>query len=379
MPLPEKIVLCQYRYDALNWLVSHLPVGAPQHQRFYCKSRLATEIQGTVRHSIFQQDDLLLAQQRSGDGVIDTSLLATDQQRSVLHTLKANQQRQRIAYSPYGHRPAENGLLSLLGFNGERPDPVTGHYLLGNGYRAFNPVLMRFNSPDSWSPFGKGGLNFYSYCVGNPINTSDPTGHVGNIVKLPNNSTSRIITYTYNVLPPIDFTLRPGVSRAQGEAAILLMERLNDSISKGKVMSTYYDKALQAERIKVHNETTLQKIAIKSIQSNSIPTNSLPNRLRSAASHVETLSDRHTLLEYLNSKNHDMSRDFKNSNYSYRALLKALDGEFDSSAPSIMHPTPEAAQTYFREIIPLSHPNENSVQAEISRIRDIHFFPAIDL
>ncbi|KAG0373379.1 hypothetical protein BGX24_011777, partial [Mortierella sp. AD032] len=25
--------------------------------------------------------------------------------------------------------------------------------------RAFNPVLMRFNSPDSSSPFGSGGLN----------------------------------------------------------------------------------------------------------------------------------------------------------------------------------------------------------------------------
>ncbi|WP_350617515.1 RHS repeat-associated core domain-containing protein, partial [Pseudomonas sp. HY7a-MNA-CIBAN-0227] len=71
-----------------------------------------------------------------------------------------------MAYSVYGHRPAESGVASVLGFNGERADPVTGHYLLGNGYRAFNPVLMRFNSPDSWSPFGKGGINAYGYCGG---------------------------------------------------------------------------------------------------------------------------------------------------------------------------------------------------------------------
>ncbi|WP_443217046.1 RHS repeat-associated core domain-containing protein [Pseudomonas sp. GM78] len=83
-----------------------------------------------------------------------------------------------MAYSPYGHRSAESGLLSLLGFNGERPDPVTGHYLLGNGYRAFNPVLMRFNSPDSSSPFGEGGPNTYMYCSGDPVNFADPTGHV---------------------------------------------------------------------------------------------------------------------------------------------------------------------------------------------------------
>uniref|UniRef100_UPI00214AE743 RHS repeat-associated core domain-containing protein n=1 Tax=Pseudomonas sp. UMAB-08 TaxID=1365375 RepID=UPI00214AE743 len=61
--------------------------------------------------------------------------------------------------------------------NGEPPDPVTGHYLLGNGYRAFNPALMRFNSPDSVSPFGEGGLNGYAYCGGDPVNRADPTGH----------------------------------------------------------------------------------------------------------------------------------------------------------------------------------------------------------
>lgn len=178
MPLPRETILCQYRYDALDRVISQLPARMPQHQRFYCKSRLATEIQGVVRHSIFQQADHLLAQQRYGDGTFNTSLLATDQQRSVLHTLKANHQRQTIGYSPYGHSLAANGLLSLLGFNGERPDPVTGHYLLGNGYRAFNPVLMRFNSPDSLSPFGKGGLNSYTYCLGDPVNSSDASGHI---------------------------------------------------------------------------------------------------------------------------------------------------------------------------------------------------------
>jgi RHS repeat-associated protein len=43
-----------------------------------------------------------------------------------------------------------------LGFNGEAHDPLTGHYLLGNGHRAYNPVLMRFNSPDTLSLFVPG-------------------------------------------------------------------------------------------------------------------------------------------------------------------------------------------------------------------------------
>ncbi|MGP5570349.1 RHS repeat-associated core domain-containing protein, partial [Pseudomonas helleri] len=57
------------------------------------------------------------------------------------------------------------------------------HYLLGQGYREFNPVLMRFNSPDSWSPFGDGGINAYAYCDNDPLNKVDPTGHIPNIWK----------------------------------------------------------------------------------------------------------------------------------------------------------------------------------------------------
>ncbi|MFC7510130.1 RHS repeat-associated core domain-containing protein [Pantoea stewartii] len=66
----------------------------------------------------------------------------------------------------------------LPGFNGERCDPVSGSYHLGNGYRAYNPVLRRFNCPDSLSPFGAGGINPYAYCAGDPVNHTDPTGHI---------------------------------------------------------------------------------------------------------------------------------------------------------------------------------------------------------
>ncbi|SDW21539.1 RHS repeat-associated core domain-containing protein [Pseudomonas sp. NFACC08-1] len=175
MSTVEKQLLCRYHYDPLDKLVGQQVPGQPDLQRFYCRHRLATEIQGALRYSLVQQADLLLAQQ-SQPG--ETRLLATDQQRSILHTLDSAGERNPVAYSAYGHRPAQNGLLSLLGFNGERPDPITGHYLLGNGYRAFNPVLMRFNSPDSWSPFRPGILNSYAYCLGDPINRRDNNGHL---------------------------------------------------------------------------------------------------------------------------------------------------------------------------------------------------------
>jgi RHS repeat-associated protein len=168
--------LARYHYDPLDRQVDCTSFKQSAIQRHYCQTRLATEIQGAVQRSIMQYDDQLLAQQQGESGNTTTTLLTTDQQRSVLSALHTKQP-DPLAYTPYGHRPLENGLLSLLGFNGERPDPVTGHYHLGNGYRQFNPVLMRFNSPDSWSPFRTGGLNAYAYCVGDPVNMADPTGH----------------------------------------------------------------------------------------------------------------------------------------------------------------------------------------------------------
>lgn len=82
-----------------------------------------------------------------------------------------------FAYSAYGHRSEEQTGNTRLGYNGELKEAHTGCYLLGNGYRAFSPALMRFHSPDSWSPFGDGGLNAYMYCLGDPILHTDPTGH----------------------------------------------------------------------------------------------------------------------------------------------------------------------------------------------------------
>ncbi len=176
-------ILCRYRYDALDRLASCEPAAQPGALQFYLKNRLTVEIQGQTRRRLFQHDDLLLAQWRGDETSSNTALLATDQQRSVLHALEGQMQ-QPMVYAPYGHRTVSSGIAHLPGFNGERLDPVTGHYLLGNGYRAFNPVLMRFNSPDSLSPFGEGGLNAYAYCVGDPVNRADPSGHLPNWSKV---------------------------------------------------------------------------------------------------------------------------------------------------------------------------------------------------
>jgi RHS repeat-associated protein len=133
------------------------------------------ESDGDRHHSYLLAAGRLLAQRDSTFNGAQNTPLASDAANSVL--VAGSDPLTPVAYSPYGHRESAALLQGLPGFNGEQPDPLTGHYLLGNGYRAFNPVLMRFNSPDSLSPFRGGGLNPYAYCLGDPINSIDPTGH----------------------------------------------------------------------------------------------------------------------------------------------------------------------------------------------------------
>lgn len=93
-----------------------------------------------------------------------------------------------------------NSKISIIGFNSEYLDPILENYHLGNGYRAYNPTLMQFTAPDDMSPFGKGGINPYLYCNGDPINNTDPTGHftIGSAIKFL--TTNPIAGTVFNVL-----------------------------------------------------------------------------------------------------------------------------------------------------------------------------------
>ncbi|GAB7529671.1 hypothetical protein PS3A_20800 [Pseudomonas sp. 3A(2025)] len=176
MSLPKPEPLCRYRYDPLDRLAGSSALGQAGTRCFYHLNRLTTDIQGQIGTSWLQAQDQLLAQWQQDTGKHEHVLIATDAPGSVIHALGGDQSR-AFGYMPYGTRMPKQAPLHLPGFNSERLDPVTGHYLLGNGYRAFNPVLMRFNSPDSLSPFGEGGLNAYGYCGGDPVNRVDPTGN----------------------------------------------------------------------------------------------------------------------------------------------------------------------------------------------------------
>ncbi|MDI2595510.1 hypothetical protein POF45_29405 [Pseudomonas sp. 681] len=164
-----------YRYDGHDHLLAVKPQGKSETLRFYQGDRLSDTLQDGQHTQLLYRGNHPLGQQTPGDDS-RTLLLLTDAKQSVIGESQDSELRTAV-YSAYGERSSEDTLQSLLAFNGEVRDPESGWYLLGHGYRAYNPGLMRFHSPDSLSPFGAGGPNCYMYCAGNPIAFSDPTGH----------------------------------------------------------------------------------------------------------------------------------------------------------------------------------------------------------
>ncbi|MDQ0122331.1 RHS repeat-associated protein [Pseudomonas lini] len=182
MPASSMKILCRYLYDPLDRLMGVGLLERASTERFYQGDYLTTELGEQTQRTMIRHEARPLAQQQSTASVTDTMLLVTDHGHTLLQTLGQTNP-QQLAYTAYGHHQAESGLSRLIGFNGERPDAITGHYLLGQGKRAFNPVLMRFNSPDELSPFGNGGINQYAYCGGDPINFFDTTGNIKELIK----------------------------------------------------------------------------------------------------------------------------------------------------------------------------------------------------
>lgn len=147
---------------------------------FYQNRRVFTQQNELSTRTIFQHPTGLLAQLNAGTKA-GPSLIAGDTSNTVT-TLCGPEDGEQRSYTAYGHYLARNELHNPMAFNGEQLDLATGCYFLGNGYRLFNPVLMRFISPDSLSPFERGGVNAYAYCGGDPTNYVDPSGHSGFIL-----------------------------------------------------------------------------------------------------------------------------------------------------------------------------------------------------
>ncbi|MFA7895496.1 RHS repeat-associated core domain-containing protein [Pseudomonas putida] len=165
----------QYRYDAHDRLLGTNDGNGADSVLVYQNHRLCLAVRGALRTQYLDLEDQPIGQQTLDDAS-QTVLLHTADNASVVAESQHDSLRS-MRYSAYGERYSDTPVSSAMGFNGEALDPLSGRYLLGSGYRAYDPELRCFLSPDSLSPFGGGGLNCYAYARGNPIAFRDPTGH----------------------------------------------------------------------------------------------------------------------------------------------------------------------------------------------------------
>lgn len=168
-------VAAQYGYDGHDQLL-YSGTDARKMQRRYVGHSLDSLLEDGLLTEYLHAGGQPRAQQQAGNA----TLLLTDHAGSVNTEYDAEGTR-HAHYAPYGEQlpdDAEQPLRSLLAFNGEAREHALGWYLLGSGYRAYNPGLMRFHSPDSMPP-EEAGINPYVYALGNPVYWHDPTGHRG--------------------------------------------------------------------------------------------------------------------------------------------------------------------------------------------------------
>ncbi|MFA1029151.1 hypothetical protein ALP10_04333 [Pseudomonas syringae pv. helianthi] len=163
-------IACEYGYDPSGHLTDRLLAG-DLTRSFFSGNQMTHEQRQGETCAVISDGQSLFALTRLSAAVRETLLLGTDARGSV----RVQDEEPLRTYTPHGAEPRRDS-RNPFGFAGERVDDFTGWYIPGD-YRPYDPVLMCFLSPDSASPFGRGGLNPYAYCGGDPVNRIDPDGH----------------------------------------------------------------------------------------------------------------------------------------------------------------------------------------------------------
>jgi RHS repeat-associated protein len=163
-------------------------------------------------------------------------------------------------FTPYGYRRSTLA-KSTIAYTGEWFEPSIDGYLLGNGYRAYNASLMRFYSPDSFSPFGKGLLNAYCYCNEDPINNVDRTGHAPTGNASQQSRPSKIIPSTFKYAsssrPAVDKLQQPSTTKPNTLTSTSqtpsTQDTLHSSTHKKTITLSAYIKTLEQHNAAIDN------------------------------------------------------------------------------------------------------------------------------
>ncbi len=170
----------EYFYNGSGALVYQKTENTNEESRYYYnEERVLNEISSGIVISYFQVSGRIIGKKTDRN---DIQIFLTDQAHSVIRILEGKKLINfNVAYTPYGQssdvtEKSNHLKISNIGFNGERTDSKTKFQFLGQGFRAYNPILGRFMQYDSNSPFGKGGINGYIFAENNPIMNFDSTG-----------------------------------------------------------------------------------------------------------------------------------------------------------------------------------------------------------
>ncbi len=184
----DKQTLLTYRYDGHGHLIGAKAAGEEEELRRYQGNRLVCTRAGTTELYYLHDGERPLGLQH-GKAPAAPRLYWTNMANSVIAE-SAQADLKDANYTAWGDTPESLALTGLLAFNGEVREWLMGWYLLGRGYRAYNPGLMRFHSPDELDQEDV-GINPYLYCNGNPVMWRDPTGHAASPMAPPDQPASK--------------------------------------------------------------------------------------------------------------------------------------------------------------------------------------------
>ena len=166
--------VCTYGYDPSGNLCDRT-LGSTLTRSFHSAGLLTHEQRGSEVLHLIGDAGQLFALDRLSAGVRSAILLGCDAQGSV--RIEADNTLRSRHYTAHGAQAdSADQTSSPFAFAGQRREPLT-HWYIPGGNRPYDPLLMIFLAPDSESPFGRGGINPYAYCAGDPVNRVDPDGH----------------------------------------------------------------------------------------------------------------------------------------------------------------------------------------------------------